>query len=513
MRQLRDRLRPMLGAVSTSQRVVIVVALAVLAGAGFLFSRWLTTPSYAVLYSHLDDASLSKVIDQLNASKATYKLNGNEVMVPISQVYTDRAKLAAAKIGGQTVPPGYELFDNQSLTASSFTQQVNYQRALEGELDKTLNTLAGVRTASVRLAIPQDALFAADQKPVTAAVLLDTSASLPASEVDTVVFIVSSAVQGLDAKNVTVADTSGTVLSAPGAAGAGTTGDAETRQRQDLEATLTSDVQRLVSTATGKPGAVVVHAALNFDQRTSQVETYDPKASTPLNQATTTETLTGNPAGASGIIGVTGGVLQSATSTTTAYSKFDSSTAFGAGHQVTSTTVAPGQVQKLSVGIVVDDGTKTHAPAPNVPQLTQLVGAALGLDPARGDTISISAVPYPAASATPKAASAAPGATSMITQAAGAAVLVIVAVFLLLMAKGRRKGAEEPIGITAVTRRALEPGASGLGGEPRGALGSASGGLPVLSSARQDVMDMVVRQPEEIAILLRSWLADRKTGQ
>ena len=69
------------------------------------------------------------------------------------------------------------------------------------------------------------------------------------------------------------------------------------------------------------------------------------------------------------------------------------------------------------------------------------------------------------------------------------------------------------MGITAVTRRALEHGASGLGGESRGALGSASGGLPVLASARQDVMDMVVRQPEEIAILLRSWLADRKTGQ
>src|SRR5207302_9984570 len=133
------------------------------------------------------------------------------------------------------------------------------------------------------------------------------------------------AVQGLDAKNVTVAAASGTGVSATGAAGAGRTGGGEARQRQDLEATLTSDVQRLVSTATGKPGAVVVHAALNFDQRTSQVETYDPKASTPLNQATTTETLTGNPAGASGIIGVTGGVLQSATSTTTAYSKFDSS--------------------------------------------------------------------------------------------------------------------------------------------------------------------------------------------
>src|SRR2546421_7073937 len=134
MQQFRDRFRPMLAAVSPSQRVVIAVALVILVAAGFMFSKWLNTPSYAVLYSNLDDASLSKVLDQLNTAKAKYKLNGKEVMVPISEVYTDRAKLAAAKVGGQAAPPGYELFDNQSLTASTFTQQVNYQRALEGEL-------------------------------------------------------------------------------------------------------------------------------------------------------------------------------------------------------------------------------------------------------------------------------------------------------------------------------------------------------------------------------------------
>src|SRR5207302_11189669 len=158
---------------------------------------------------------------------------------------------------------------------------------------QALNPLASGPAALGPPADPPGGLLAAHQEAVAAAVLVDTSASPPAAEVDTVVFIVSSAVQGLDAKNVTVADTAGTVLSAPGSAGAGATGDAETRQRQDLEATLTSDVQRLVSTATGKPGAVVVHAALNFDQRSTQVESYDPKASTPLNQATTTETLTG----------------------------------------------------------------------------------------------------------------------------------------------------------------------------------------------------------------------------
>ena len=147
MQQLRDRFRPLLSAVTPAQRVVIIVALAVLLAAGFVFTQWLTSPSYAVLYAKLDDATLSKVIDQLNSQKAPYKLNGTQVLVPVSEVYTDRARLAAAKVGGQAAPAGYELLDAQSMTASSFSQQVAYQRALEGELDKTLMTLQDVKSA------------------------------------------------------------------------------------------------------------------------------------------------------------------------------------------------------------------------------------------------------------------------------------------------------------------------------------------------------------------------------
>jgi flagellar M-ring protein FliF len=513
MQQLRDRFRPILAAVTPAQRVVILVALAVLLATGYVFMQWLTTPSYSVLYTNLDDATLSKVIDQLNSQKAAYKLNGTQVLVPVSDVYTDRAKLAAAKVGGQAAPPGYELLDGQSMTASTFSQQVAYQRALEGELDKTLMTLQDVKSATVRLAIPQaqDTLFTSDQKPVTAAVLLDTGATLSSSEVDTVVFVVSSAVQGLDPKNVTVADSSGAVLSAPGDGGSGTAGGRQTQQRLAVESSLTSDVQRLVSSATGKPGAVVVRAQLNFNQQTVQAETYDPKATVPLNQSSTTETLTGSPAAAAGVIGSVAGTLSSTTNTATSYNKTDSSATFGTGHYVTSTTVAPGQIQKLSVGIVVDDGTRTHAPAPNVAQLTQLVSAAVGLDPARGDTINVSAVPYPAASASSKPSGPAkPGITALLPQVAGGAVLVLVAVFLLLMTRGRKKTKGEPLHVAAaVTRQGLEAGGvRGLGSGEHLALGPVSGRLPAVASPRQDVMELVTRQPEEIANLLRSWLAD-----
>lgn len=517
MQSLKDRFRTLLAAVSPSQRVVIVVALAVLGIVAFVFYGWVTTPSYSILYTNLDDASLAKVIDQLNSLKATYKMNGNQVLVPMSDLYVDRAKLASANVGGQAVPPGYELFDNQSLTASSFTQQVDYQRALEGELDKTLLTMSGVKSASVRLAIPQDQVFTSTQAPVTAAVLLDTTATLPASEVDTVVFVVSSAVQGLSASNVTVADTHGTVLSAPGSASGGVASDRQAQAQQAMENKLTADVQHLVDTATGSAAAVVVHAQMDLNQQTIQSETYDPKATVPLQQAITTETLTGDPAAAAGILGTAGGTLSSSTTNTaTSYNKSDTSTTYGAAHQVTSTTVAPGQVQKLSVGVVVDDGTKTHLPAPNIAQLTQLVSAAVGIDPARGDSINITAVPYPAGSAsTTGATKPKTSVLALVPQVAAAAVLVIVAVFLLLMARGRRKMRGAPLELTATAYAALEPGGRGTNGstgldEP-GALAPSSGRLPVLVGDRQDVMDLVTRQPEEIATLLRSWLADRRS--
>ena len=516
MQQLKDRFRPLLAAISPSQRVVILAAIGVFGIVAFVFYGWLTTPSYSILYTNLDDASLAKVINQLNTLKAPYKLNGSQVMVPMSDLYLDRAKLASAGVGGQAVPPGWELFDSQSITASSFTQQVDYQRALEGELDKTLVTLAGVQGATVNLAIPQETVFTSNQPAPTASVVLDTTQPLPASEVHTVVFIVSSAVQGLTGNNVTVADSSGNVLAAPGQGGVGATADDQAAQTEAVDASLTSDVQHLVTTATGKAGAVVVRAVLNFNQQTTQVQTYNPATTVPATQATSTETLTGSPSAVAGVVGVTGGLPTSSTSTATSYAKSDNTVTYNAGQEVTSTTVAPGQVEKMSVGIVVDDGTKTHTPAPDTTKLTQLVSAALGLDTGRGDTINVTAVPFPANAAKPAVtAPSGQGLTSLVTQVAAAAVLVIVAFFLLLMARGRRKLRGDPLEIAAVARQAMGPaGAAGLAtGEHRGMLGSASGNLPAVVSPRQDVMDLVTRQPEEIAVVLRSWLADRRTGE
>jgi flagellar M-ring protein FliF len=509
MPQLKDRFRQILSAVSPAQRVVIAVAVGVFGIVAFVFYSWLTSPSYTILYANLDNTTLDNVITQLQTLKSAYQLDGNSVLVPMSDLYVDRAKLASAGVGGTAVPPGWSLFDNQSLTASSFTQQVDYQRALEGELDQTLNTLSGVQSATVNLAIPQSdqTLFSSSTPAPTASVVLTTTQTLSASEVDTVVFIVSSSVQGLTSNGVTVSDSNGTVLAAPGQGGSNAADTAQQAQTQSVEAQLQSEVQQLVTSDTGNPSSVVVHATLNFNQQTTQIQTYDPKTTVPATQSATTETLTGNPSAAAGIIGATGAQLGSTTSTATNYNQANSNTTFNAGEAVTSTTVAPGQIQQLSVGVVVGNAKKNGV-APDTTQISQLVSAALGLDPARGDSIDVTTAPMTAA-APAKAASTSGGLASMITQGVAAAVIVIVALFLLLMARGRRKSKGEPIEVTSITRSALPPGVTDA--ERRGPVRVGAGVGAI--SARQDVTDLVTRQPDEIAALLRSWLADRRTGE
>ncbi|MGH2703456.1 MAG: flagellar basal-body MS-ring/collar protein FliF, partial [Actinomycetota bacterium] len=277
MEQLKNRLQSILSAVPPAQRVVVLVAIAVLAVTVVIFGRWLTQPSYTLLYSNLDDKALSQVIGELDSQGVPYKIEGggSQIMVPRQQVYTVRASLAEAGVAGEALPEGYELLDGQGLAVSDFKQRVDYKRALEGEISKTLMAMNGIESASVRLAMPEEQLFSEDQKPVTASVLVGTATTLNQDQVDTVVFLVSSAVEGLNPGNVTVADATGNVLSAPGdAGGAGALGDRNMQLQRQYEAALASDVQRLLTNVTPEAAAsVVVHADLNFDETSTESET------------------------------------------------------------------------------------------------------------------------------------------------------------------------------------------------------------------------------------------------
>lgn len=272
--EFRQRLGAMIRSIPVAQQVGIVVALIVLILASIMFFRWVTTPSFTVLYSDLEGSQVQAVIDELESQGVPYRLEaaGTQILVPRSQVYEVRAAMAAAGIQGTVVPQGYELLDGQSLTITDFQQRVAYQRALEGEIAKTLMAMEPIESATVHLVIPEEPLFEEERKPTTASVLVAPVRPLTDAEVESIISLVSSSVEGLEASNVTVADASGTVLHAAGedSTGAGM-GSRALRQTREFETLLAQDLSSLLTTVLG-PGraSVVVRAQLDFDQRMSE---------------------------------------------------------------------------------------------------------------------------------------------------------------------------------------------------------------------------------------------------
>ncbi|SNR42383.1 flagellar basal-body MS-ring/collar protein FliF [Blastococcus mobilis] len=214
-----ERARSTFSTISLGQKVVIgLLVLGLLLG-GFFFFRWITAPTQAPLFSNLASTDASAIVDELNAAGVAYELTdgGQTIMVAKDQVYDLRLTMS-----GQGLPAGqdtgYALLDEQGITTSEFQQQVTYQRALEGELSKTLEALDGVNSAVVHVALPEDEVFVTDQADPTASVLLDLAAgtTLSGEQIQAVTNLVSSSIQGMEPGQVTVTDAAGQVLAAPG---------------------------------------------------------------------------------------------------------------------------------------------------------------------------------------------------------------------------------------------------------------------------------------------------------
>src|SRR3954453_16168970 len=210
-----ERARSTFATVSLGQKVVIGLLLVGLLLGGFFFYRWITTPTQAPLFSNLASTDASAIVDELNAEGVPYTLTdgGQTIMVAKDQVYDLRLHMSGKGLpAGQDT--GYALLDQQGITTSEFQQQVTYQRALEGELSKTLEALSGVQQAVVHVALPKEEVFATDQGKPTASVLLSLApgTQLSGEQIAAITNLVSSSVQGMDPNQVTVTDASGQVL-------------------------------------------------------------------------------------------------------------------------------------------------------------------------------------------------------------------------------------------------------------------------------------------------------------
>lgn len=492
MVDLKERLTGLVRTLPPAQRAGLVVAAIVLVLAAIPFIRWVASPNYTLLYSGLEDRELAQVTSELDEQGVTYQLDGNRVMVPQDQVHQTRANLAEAGLSGSPTIPGYELLDEQALGVSDFRQRVDLQRAVEGELARTLTAMDAIETATVRLVIPEDSLFTEQRNEPTASVLIRPVGQIDRHQVEAITMLVSSAVEGLDVDQVTVADTNGQVLHAPGDGGAGGVTDRQQQRTRDFEQALAGEITQLLQRATDAPASVVVRATLDFNELETQTETFED-GGVPLREQTTSETYEGVGPAIGGIVGVDGGPLPEGGGEGQ-YARDDENREFGVGRTVTRLVQAPGTVEQLSVAIVVDEGA-----AVGDGELQQLVAAAAGTDPARGDEIAITRVATPPPP--PQVVEGdGPGLVDLIQQIVALLVLVIIAVALFLMSRKRAK-AKPPIPERVVPAQ-VRPQPQVPDTTPEE--------IETTPSVQDEVVELVERQPEEIATLLRSWLADRR---
>ena len=525
-----NRAKGLFGGFTTGQRAVVLVGVLALLLGGYAVTRWVSQPTMSPLFSNLSGTDASAVVDELQSEGVKYTLadGGGSVLVPQAQVYNLRVALAGKGIpandGSNGDQAGWSLLDKQGITATDFQQNVAYQRALEGELDKTLQAMNGVNTAVVHIAVPQKDVFSDDSQKTTASVLLQLKpgVSLGNDQVTAITNLVSGSVAGLDPSQVTISDQTGKLLSSPNGTGAAAAAAASQTDEQtaQYENRLSSAVQQVLDQVVGPGNAVVrVNAQLDFSSRDITSEKYSQPTPTtaPLSAATVDEQYSGNGSSAGGALGqVAPSAL--AGSSGGAYSRKQSTVNNSVDKTVERAVTAPGQVQRLSVAVILNART---AGTLNTATVQSQVAAAVGLDPTRGDVVQVSALPFDISSqataakqlaAADKAAKTA--SYVQIGKKAGIGLLVLIGLFMMM----RRSKRDPPIEATATDLPAsglvLPQALTGSPYGPAGAIGA--GEQPALSAGptrdqmRDDIAALVDNQPDDVAEMLQGWLSEKE---
>lgn len=511
-------------AFTAGQKVVAVVGTVALLLAGFMIFRWASTPSYAPLYSNLSSSDASAVIDKLDSQGVSYKITngGATVMVPKDKVYSTRISLS-----GQGLPSssdsGYSILDKQSLSTSQFQEQTNFKRAMESELSRTIEALNGVQTAVVHLALPQKQVFADQQDPATASVLVSTKpgVTLGAEQVQAIVHLVASSIDGLDPDKVTVTDSAGHLLtSADGTDGVA----ASTRNQQveDYQNETSQRVQAMLDRVLG-PGhsTVAVTANLDFDKSVTETKSYTyNEKNVPLSETKNVEKFTGPGAGSSltGVVGPDGAMDSSSTTTGTdsQYEKSSDTADNAVDTKVEHRETAPGSVRNLHVGVVLDAAV---ARSLNPNEIQTLIASTIGIDPQRGDTVQVSSLPFDhsaekAAAAELSAAKKADAHAQQMTLLRNSGLVVLILLVLLLAwLKGRKHARARAQATSYVVEQLRRDALERSGGEAQVEPSAAMLALESLEHSeadgiRDELTALVERQPEDVAALLRGWLVE-----
>jgi flagellar M-ring protein FliF len=422
--QILDRIKTLGAALSTPQLVTLAVSFVAVVALVSGSAWWLSRPNYALLFADMEPATAADVVSKLDAQKIDYRLDtgGRSIRVPEAQV--DKLRL---EFSAQGLPSsgriGFEIFDRTAFGATEFLEHINYRRALEGEIARTIATLSEVASARVHIAMAKESLFGAKEQPAKASVVLKLRSAQPLSgaTVIGITNLVASSVEGLRPDGVVVMDSFGRPLARPPAPDDDTPlGGAEIERQQRVERDLSARVVALLEPVVGENRVranVAVRLSSDTEERTE--EKWDPATSVIRSRQQTSD-ITPASALAGGVSGAranlppaTAANGQPAATPVAAAPPpgMASRTTETTNYEISRTTrhtIRPrGDVARLSVAVVVDDevvngknkdgspkqSTRPRSPA-ELQKLQGLIAAAVGIDQTRGDQLTVQNIAF-----------------------------------------------------------------------------------------------------------------------
>lgn len=390
---------------------------------------WAKSPDYRVLYSNLNDRDGGDIVTQLTQLNIPYRFadNGGALLIPADKVHETRLRLAQQGLpkGGAV---GFELLDQEKFGISQFSEQVNYQRALEGELARTIGTLGPVLNVRVHLAMPKPSLFVREQKSPTASVTLalQPGRTLDDGQINAIVYMVSSSVAGLPPANVTVVNQTGRLLTQSDSAGRDLNA-AQLKFTNEVENRFQRRIETILAPMVGSGNVhAQVTAQVDFASREQTDEEYKPNQAANQGAVRSQQVSTSEQLGGTNVGGVPGALSNQPSATpvapievpqatpaagagaaanaakqtaTSSNSRHDQTTNFEVDRTIRHTQQQAGMVQRLSVAVVVNYGSdKAGKPIAlskdQLAQVESLTREAMGFSTVRGDTLNVVNTPF-----------------------------------------------------------------------------------------------------------------------
>ncbi|PMP68186.1 MAG: flagellar M-ring protein FliF [Thermodesulfobacterium geofontis] len=464
-----------------------------------VLSIWLyNQANWGLLYRGLDEQTTGQIVQYLKEQKIPYKVEmDGSIYVPKDKVPEVRMEIASkGLIGG--AGPGFELFDKEKMGLTEFQEKVTYQRALEGELARTIMGIRGVKSARVHLALPKETVFIEEEKPPKASVLIELKPGyqLSPSQIKGIVNLVSGAVPKLEPKNVTVVDANtGKSLYTP----------LEEEEipvtkfayKEKVERQLKEKIEEILSGALGYGKAIAqVWVDLSFDKENIMEETYDPEGIAVVSEETEEEQKTSKNPEEGGEAGVKGTLLQKMEATSPqiqgeTYSKKRSLKNYEVSKKVRNLEISPGSIKKISVAVLVDKNALGENATAKLSWIEELVKGAIGYNPDRGDEVKVQTeefvkVPMPK-----------PGVMDYLSQFYKPLLLIgaLVLIFLFVIRPLIKALTPKPIPVEVPPTR---PGIPTPPPEEE-----ELGPLP-----QEIALGIIKSQPERAAMLIKKWLLE-----